>query len=70
MTIYQTFAPDPLWIGLAIAGVGSVVVGWLGPPRLGPSVSRWLVVAGLVLVAVLLAYSLLATWLAPIHGPT
>lgn len=70
MTIYQTLTPDPLWIGLAIAGLGSFVVGWLGRPRLGPIVSRWLVAAGVVLIAVLLAYSLLATWLGPIHSPT
>jgi hypothetical protein len=70
MTIYQTFTPDPLWIGLAIAGVGSLVVGWLGRPRLGRTVSRWLLAAGVVLVAVLLGYSLLATWLAPIHSAT
>jgi hypothetical protein len=70
MTIYQTFAPDPLWIGMTIAGLASLIVGWLGRPRLGTTVSRWLVAAGAVLVAVLLAYSLLATWLAPIHSPT
>jgi hypothetical protein len=69
MTIYQTFAPDPLLLCLAIVGVGAVVVGWRGRPRLGPTFSRWLVAAGVILVAALLGYSLFATWLAPVHGP-
>ena len=70
MTIYTTFAPDPLWVVLAVGAVGSLIAGTLGRSRLGPMISHRLVVAGALLVAGLVAYSLLMTWLAPLPGAT
>ena len=67
MTVYTTFGPDPVWVLLLVGTVGSLIVGKLGSSRLGPAVSRWVVVAGALLLAGLIAYSVLMTWFA---GPT
>jgi hypothetical protein len=69
VTIYTSFAPDPLWVVLALGAVGSLIAGTLGRSRLGPVISRRLVVAGALLLAGLVASSLLMTWLAPLPSP-
>ena len=67
MTVYTTFGPDPVWVLLFVGAVGSLIAGKWGSSQLGPAVSRWLVVVGALLLAGLIAYSLLMTWFA---GPT
>ena len=69
MDVYATFAPDPLWVLLAIGGIGSLITGKWGRSKVGPTVSRWLIIAGVTLLASLVAYSLLMTWFAPL-GPS
>jgi uncharacterized membrane protein len=62
VTVYTAFALDPVWILLAVAAVVSLIAGQFGKSRLGPAVSGWLVGAGVLLLAGLVAYSLLVTW--------
>jgi hypothetical protein len=69
VTIYSIgFAPDLLWIVLAVGGVGSVISGWAARPRIGPTWARRLILVGLLLLAALVAYSLLMTWIGPAPG--
>jgi hypothetical protein len=70
VTIETTFAPDPIWLALAFGAVGSLIASRLGQSRLGPVLSRQLVLAGVLLLVGLVAYSLLMTWLAPLRGAT
>ena len=69
MEIYTTFAPDPLWVLLGLGGIGSLIVGKWGSTMVGPRVSRWLIIAGVVILAGIVGYSLLVTWFAPIGPP-
>jgi hypothetical protein len=62
VTVYTTFALDPVWMLLAIGAAGSLIAGTLGRSRLGTAVSRRLVLAGALLLAGLVVYSLLMTW--------
>jgi hypothetical protein len=63
MTVYSTmFAPDAAWVLLLVGGVGALIAGKWGSARLGPSVSRWLVIAGALMLVGLVAYSLFRTW--------
>ena len=66
MDLYTTFAPDPLWALVAIGGAGAFVVGRFGRSIVGPTISRWLVIAAVVLFGCLIAYSLVMTWFAPL----
>ncbi len=65
MDVYTTFTPDPLWVVLALGGVGSLIAGKWGRSMVGPVVSRWLLIAGVVLLVGLFAQSLLMTWFVP-----
>jgi hypothetical protein len=67
VTVYATFGPDPVWVLSFVGAVALLIAGKWGSSRLGPAVSRSLVVAGALLLGGLIAYSLLMTWFA---GPT
>ena len=62
MTVYTAFGPDPVWVLILVGAVGSLIASKWGSSRLGPTASRWLVVAGALVLAGLIAYSLLMTW--------
>jgi hypothetical protein len=51
-----------MWVALAIAAIGSIIAGRLAAVRFGPTVSRLLVVLGVVVLAAVFV-ALLVTWL-------
>ena len=57
-----SFSPDVVQVVLAIAGISSLIVGWIAGRAGRISARRWIVV-GTVSIAALLAYSLIVTWL-------
>lgn len=68
MTVYATSEPDPIWGLLFAVAIGAPIVGRLARGRLGPVAARLLLVAGGLLLAAVVGYSLLVTWLLPLPG--
>ena len=65
MTVYSmwSFSPDPIWIALAVGATVALIAGRAGRRRYGESISRLLLGAGLALLALLVGYSFVITWL-------
>ena len=62
ITALWSFSPDVVQVVLAIAAIVSIIVAWIAG-RAGKVSSRRWMMAGAMLVAALIGYSLVVTWL-------
>jgi predicted MFS family arabinose efflux permease len=62
VTTLWSFSPDVVQVVLAIAGIGSLIGGWVARRVGHASARRWMMVA-MISIAALFGYSLIVTWL-------